>query len=73
MNRVVSGLEGCTVYLYDHVVFSDSWDSHLKRLCAVLRRLSDAKLTVNLAKCSFAQATITYLGITYNLCVSSLG
>lgn len=62
MNRVVSGLEGCAVYLDDLVVFSDSWDSHLERLGAVLRRLSAAKLTVNLAKCSFAQATITYLG-----------
>ncbi len=62
MNRVVSGLEGCAVYLDDLVVFSDSWDLHLKRLRAVLGRLSEAKLTVNLAKCSFAQATITYLG-----------
>ncbi|KAI2654741.1 Retrovirus-related Pol polyprotein from transposon opus [Labeo rohita] len=62
MNCVVSGLEGCAVYLDDLVVFSDSWDLHLKRLGAVLKRLSDAKLTVNLAKCNFAQATITYLG-----------
>ncbi len=38
MNRVVSGLEGCAVYLDDLVVFSDSWDSHLKCLYAVLRR-----------------------------------
>ncbi len=35
MNRVVSGLEGCAVYLDDLVVFSDSWDLHLKRLRAV--------------------------------------
>lgn len=62
MNRVVSGLEGCAVYLDDLVVFSDSWDLHLQRLHAVLMRLSEASLTVNLAKCDFARATVTYLG-----------
>lgn len=34
MNQVVSGLEGCAVYLDDLVMFSDSWDPHLKRLWA---------------------------------------
>lgn len=62
MNRVICGLEGCAVYLDDLVVFSDSWESHLKRLRSVLRRLADARLTVNLAKCEFAKATVTYLG-----------
>ncbi len=62
MNRVISGLEGCVVYLDDLVVFSDSWESHLKCFRAVLQRLSDARLTVNLAKCEFAKATVTYLG-----------
>lgn len=62
MNRVISGLEGCAVYLDDLVVFSDSWESHLKRLRSVMRRLSEARLTVNLAKCEFAKATVTYLG-----------
>ncbi|XP_058618161.1 uncharacterized protein LOC131531435 isoform X1 [Onychostoma macrolepis] len=35
MNTVISGLEGCAVYLDDLVVFSDSWESHLKRLRSV--------------------------------------
>lgn len=50
------------MYLDDLVVFSDSWDLHLQRLRAVLMRLSEASLTVNLAKCDFARATVTYLG-----------
>lgn len=29
MNCVVSGLEGCTVYLDDVIVYSDSWDQHV--------------------------------------------
>lgn len=47
MNLVVNGLHGCTVYLDDVVVFS---------------RLAEACLTVNLAKCDFAKATVMYLG-----------
>lgn len=62
MNRVVAGLEGCSVYLDDLVVFSDSWDSHLRRIRSLFERLADARLTVNLAKCEFARATVTYLG-----------
>ncbi len=62
MNRVVSGLEGCAVYLDDLVVLSDSWESHLKRLGSVLGHLSEARLTVNLGKCEFAKASVTYLG-----------
>lgn len=61
MNRVISGLDGCAVYLDDLVVFSDSWDTHIKRVYAVMKHLSEAKLTVNLAKCAFARATLTYL------------
>ncbi len=62
MNRVVSGLKGCAVYLDDLVVYSDTWHSHLQRIRALFDRLAEARLTVNLAKCVFAMATVTYLG-----------
>ena len=62
MNRVVAGLAGCAVYLDDLVVYSDSWFSHMQRVRALFDRLSQAKLTVNLAKCELARATVTYLG-----------
>ena len=62
MNRVVCGLEGCSVYLDDLVVYSDTWHSHLQRIRALFVRLAEAQLTVNLAKCAFARATVTYLG-----------
>lgn len=29
MNRVISGLQGCTVYLDDAVLVSDTWEEHL--------------------------------------------
>lgn len=62
MNRVVSGLEGCAVYLDDVVVYSDSWEEHVRRVKALFQRLEWARLTINLAKCEFARATVTYLG-----------
>lgn len=50
MNRVVSGLEGCAVYLDDVVIYSDSWEEHVCRVQALLERLVWARLTINLAK-----------------------
>ena len=62
MNRVVGDLEGCAVYLDDMVVYSDSWDSHVLRILTLFEHFAAARLTVNLAKCDFACATVTYLG-----------
>nr|XP_033964458.1 uncharacterized protein LOC117465610 [Pseudochaenichthys georgianus] len=62
MNQVVSGLAGCAVYLDDVVVYSDTWEEHLQHINALFERLAWACLTVNLAKCEFAKATVTYLG-----------
>lgn len=62
MNHVVAGLEGCAVYLDDLVVFSDTWPSHLQRIRSLFVCLAEANLTINLAKCEFARATVTYLG-----------
>lgn len=62
MNRVVGGLDGCAVYLDDLVVYSDTWEEHLSRVRSVFVRLAEANLTINLAKCEFARATVVYLG-----------
>lgn len=42
-------------------MFSDTWEDHLQRITALFDRLVWAPLTVKLAKCDFARATITYL------------
>lgn len=62
MNRVVSGLDGCAVYLDDVVVYSQTWEEQLCGLRALFTRLVEANLTINLAKCEFVKATVTYLG-----------
>ncbi|XP_077946752.1 uncharacterized protein LOC144388777 [Gasterosteus aculeatus] len=59
---LLSNYQGCAVYLDDVVVYSEEWSEHLDRIRALFSRLVDARLTVNLAKCEFAQATVAYLG-----------
>lgn len=59
---VASGRGGCAVYLDDVVIYSDTWEEHLACIKKMFDRLADACLTVNLAKCEFAKATVTYLG-----------
>lgn len=53
---------GCEAYLDDIVVYSATWSQHLDQLREVFKRLTGANLTLNLSKCKFGQATVTYLG-----------
>ncbi|XP_023191398.1 uncharacterized protein LOC111608951 [Xiphophorus maculatus] len=62
MNYVVGDMPGCAVYLDDVVIYSDTWEQHMERIHDLFTRLSVAGLTINLAKCEFAKATVTYLG-----------
>ncbi len=52
MNRVVSGLKGCSVYLDDLVVHCDTWHSRLQRIQVLFEDLAEAQLTVSLANVS---------------------
>lgn len=44
------------------MVYSCNWEDHLTNLERVFERLCSANLTLNLAKCEFAKAVVTYLG-----------
>ncbi|KAL2098255.1 hypothetical protein ACEWY4_007462 [Coilia grayii] len=50
------------LYLDDIVVFSTSFESHLKRLDLVLQGLQQHNLKLKLAKCNFFQSKVNYLG-----------
>lgn len=62
VNALFSDLPYCTAYLDDIVVHTNTWNEHIAALETVFTRLGDASLTLNLAKCEFGQATVTYLG-----------
>lgn len=50
VNTVLAGLDGCSSYLDDVVVFSETWGTHVQRWCAVLDRLTEVNSTVAFAK-----------------------
>ncbi len=62
VNKALEGFTGCEAYLDDLVIYSFSWPQHLAQLEDVFKRLKAANLTLNLSKCKFEQATVTYLG-----------
>lgn len=62
MNTVLSGVKNCEVYLDDIVAYSSTWPEHVKTLEEIFDRLRSASLTLNLAKCEFGKAVVTYLG-----------
>ena len=62
INTVIAGLEGCSAYIDDVVIYSDTWEQHLGHVRSLKLRLREAKLTVNLAKSEFRCAHIVFLG-----------
>ena len=64
MTQVTHGMKNCTVFLDDLCLSNDDWDSHYDNIRELLARLKHAGLTINLPKCEFGQAQITYLGHT---------
>ncbi|XP_023814763.2 uncharacterized protein LOC111947970 [Oryzias latipes] len=65
MDQVLGGLKDCAcAYLDDIVVYSATWEEHLRHLKKVLECLHAAGLTINPAKCAFARRETEYLGYT---------
>lgn len=62
VNQVFAGVPNCTAYLDDVVTYSSTWPEHMALLRTMFQRLADASLTLNLAKCEFGKAKVTYLG-----------
>lgn len=63
VNSVIAGLDGCDAYIDDVIIHSNgTFEEHLQIIRAFFQRLSEAKLTINLAKSEFCHATLTFLG-----------
>ena len=58
---MVSGLQGCGAYIDDLVLYSDSWDQHIKQLRDLLCWLQSAQLMVNLGKSEFCYPHVLFL------------
>lgn len=63
MNKVLKGMDTYTfVYQDDILIFSQSFDDHLKHIENVLDCLKSANLTVKSDKCEFGMEEIKFLG-----------
>ena len=63
IHALLKDIAGCEAYIDDVIVYSETWDDHLKTIQALFERLAEANLTVNLAKSEFCHATVEYLGL----------
>lgn len=61
MQKVLSVVKNCEAYLDDVLIYSNSWEEHIKTLREIFAQLNEASLTINLAKCEFCKAVVTYL------------
>ena len=63
VNLLLKGLEYCSgAYLDDIIIFSNTWEDHLKHIRVVFSRIRNAGLTLNKNKCVFATGELDYLG-----------
>jgi hypothetical protein len=62
MQKVLQGLEGTVCHMDDILEHAPTKGQHDERLEKVLKRLSEAGLTLNRDKCLFRESEITFLG-----------
>ena len=63
VNGLISNLDGCKGYIDDAIIYREKWEQYLQTIGTFFNRLSEAKLTVNLAKSEFCHANLTFLGL----------
>ena len=62
VNNLIFNLDGYIACIDDAIIFSEEWQQHLKIIRTFFDRLSEAKLTANLAKSEFCLANLSFLG-----------
>jgi len=62
MNEILANTEGAVCLIDDVLVYGSTQSEHDQRLITVLRKLSEAGLTLNKEKCVFNTTSIKFLG-----------
>ena len=62
MDWVLAGLDGCFCYMDDVLLHSRNETDHLTLVDELLRRLSEAGLSIHLEKCIFGVEKLEFLG-----------
>jgi hypothetical protein len=66
MNKILEGLEGILCHLDDVLVFGSNQKQHDERLLAALKRIEEAGVTLNEAKCEINKSQLKFLGHVIN-------
>jgi hypothetical protein len=62
MDTVLAGIPGARAYMDNVVVYSQTWEEHVKALELTLEALEKHGFKIKLKKCHFAGATLNFLG-----------
>ena len=64
MNLLYSSMlyRNLVVYLDDLLIYSETWEDHVKHLDEVLQKLESARLKAKISKCHFALPEVEYVG-----------
>ena len=63
MDRLLDGMKDfADAYIDDLVIFTDTWEEHLRCLRVILEKLRRVNLTVKRRKCQFGMGECSYLG-----------
>jgi len=62
MTTILAGAEGVVCLMDDILIYGRDNEEHQQHLERVLYRLKEAKVTLNVDKCQFAQSSIKFLG-----------
>ncbi|XP_058816593.1 uncharacterized protein K02A2.6-like [Topomyia yanbarensis] len=62
IERVLRGLQGVKAFIDDLLVYGSSKEEHDLRLKAVLNRLHEFGLTINVEKSEYGKTTVTFMG-----------
>ena len=62
INQVTTEVSGCEAYIDDVIIYSDNWSNHVEQINVFFGKLKEVNLTINLAKCEFGCAQVSFLG-----------
>ena len=62
MNELLRGAKNVCNFMDDILVYTETWQEHLKVMEEILKRLDEAGLTANPKKCEFGRRSVEFLG-----------
>eukprot|EP00957_Ditylum_brightwellii_P069647 5289471-Ditylum_brightwellii.AAC.1 len=68
MENILCDIEDADIYIDDVGPFSDNWESHIKLIDEILRRLHENRFTINPLKCEWAVKKTNWLGYWLTPC-----